>query len=95
MNVEDPEFARLIQPFTPDDFFGEYWEKKPLLLKRGDSGYYENLISFQDMENIISRTDARYPAIKLVKKGNSYRDAFIRPRCTRLMSSTAPMSSMV
>jgi ribosomal protein L16 Arg81 hydroxylase len=79
VNIEGFDFTRLIQPISPDDFFAEYWEKKPLLIQRHDPGYYQSLISYQDMENYISRTDARYPAIKLVKKGATYFDAFYPP----------------
>jgi ribosomal protein L16 Arg81 hydroxylase len=72
-------FDRLIQPFIPDIFFGEYWEKKPLHIQGRDRGHYEDLISYRDMEKIVSRTDARYPAIKLVKKDAAYFDAFYSP----------------
>ena len=69
-------FEKLIQPITTGNFFAEYWEKKPLLIQHRDRGYYDKLISYRDMENIVSRTDARYPSIKLVKKGATYYDSF-------------------
>jgi len=77
MNIEG--FEKLIQPITTDNFFAEYWEKKPLLIQHRNLGYYENLISYHDMENIVSRTDARYPSIKLVKKDATYYDSFYPP----------------
>ena len=76
MNIEGFDLARLLKPVNPEDFFAEYWERKPLHIQRRDQDYYGNLLSQQDLENIISSTDMRYPAIKLVPKGSN---AFYRP----------------
>jgi len=76
MNNEDYDIAGLIRPISPDAFFAEYWEKKPLHVQRRDHGYYQNLLSQHDLENIISSRDIRYPAIKLVPRGTN---AFYRP----------------
>lgn len=76
MNIAGFDLARLLKPVNPAAFFAEYWERKPLLIKRRDLGYYGSLLSQQDLEDIISSTDMRYPAIKLVPKGSN---AFYRP----------------
>lgn len=70
MDTEDFDFARLIQPVQADKFFAEYWEQKPLHIKRHDPGYYQNLLTQQDLDHLISNTDMRYPAIKLIQKSN-------------------------
>lgn len=69
MNIEDFDFKRLIQPIDPDSFFAGYWEKKPLHIQRDDHDYYKHLLSQKDLDNLISNTDMRYPAIKLIQKG--------------------------
>ena len=33
-------FDKLIAPFSREQFFSEYWEKKHLLLRREDTAYY-------------------------------------------------------
>ncbi len=35
----------MIHPITPKQFFAEYWEKKPLVIKRKDPEYYTGLFS--------------------------------------------------
>jgi ribosomal protein L16 Arg81 hydroxylase len=76
MNIEDFNIGGLIQPVDPEVFFAEHWEKQPLHIQRRDPNYYQNLLSQQDLENIISSGDMRYPAIKLVPRGSN---AFYRP----------------
>lgn len=69
MNTETFDFTKLIHPISPDTFFAEYWEKKPLHLQRRDEGYYRDLLTHQDLDSIISNTDMRFPALKLVPRG--------------------------
>ena len=63
------DFARLIQPISADVFFAAHWERKPLLLRRGDRSHYRDLLSIRDIEEFISQAAARYPAIRLAKGG--------------------------
>ncbi len=63
------DFSALIHPSSAAAFFAEHWERKPLLLQRGDGGYYDALLSIRDIEEFISHADARYPAIRLAKGG--------------------------
>lgn len=66
------DFSTLIAPLSIERFLSEHWEKKPLVLRRGDSAYYRSLLSIADIEEYISRGDARYPAIRLAKGGGFY-----------------------
>jgi ribosomal protein L16 Arg81 hydroxylase len=97
MSTKGTEFAGLIEPVNLDSFFSEYWEKKPLHVRRGKPEHYKSLITYQDMENAISRTDARYPAIKLVKKGATYLDAFYPPEMytTNLMHGADAFNGLI
>jgi ribosomal protein L16 Arg81 hydroxylase len=54
------------------EFFSTYWEQKHCLLKRGQPHWYDSLITAADLENIISNSDARYPAIRLAKGGGYF-----------------------
>lgn len=48
-------FQSLISPMTADEFFREYWEKKPLLLQRSDPAlvsYYQSLFQLSDLKQL-------------------------------------------
>lgn len=48
-------FQSLISPMTTDEFFREYWEKKPLLLQRSDpalESYYQSLFQLSDLKQL-------------------------------------------
>ncbi|MBI3443391.1 hypothetical protein HY008_01845 [Candidatus Woesebacteria bacterium] len=63
------DFSRLISPVEVDTFFREYWEKKPLIISRNQSDYYAELLTLNDVDNIITSRQVRFPAIGLVKDG--------------------------
>ncbi|XP_022235071.1 ribosomal oxygenase 1-like isoform X2 [Limulus polyphemus] len=46
-------FEWVIQPVKPSKFFGELWEKKPLLVKRHNQDYFKNLFSSKDLDRIL------------------------------------------
>jgi ribosomal protein L16 Arg81 hydroxylase len=64
-----PDFAALLAPVLPNDFFRDHWERKPLHLSRGDARYYGGVLTNDDLESIISHADLRYPAIQLTQGG--------------------------
>ena len=66
------DFARLVNPLGTEGFLSTYWERQHLLLSRSEPKYYESLITAADLENIISQSDARYPAIRLAKGGGYF-----------------------
>jgi ribosomal protein L16 Arg81 hydroxylase len=60
----------LLAPVRPEDFFREHWERKPLHLSRGETHYYDTILTNHDLETIISSTDLRYPAMQLARNGS-------------------------
>jgi hypothetical protein len=64
------DLAALLAPARPEDFFREYWERKPLHLSRGDAHYFDSILTNRDLDSIISSADLRYPAIQLAKNGS-------------------------
>jgi hypothetical protein len=64
------DLATLVAPMQSEEFFADYWEKKPLHHKRGDARAYERLLTDTDLDRIISSGDLRYPSIQLVKSGS-------------------------
>jgi ribosomal protein L16 Arg81 hydroxylase len=63
------DFDLLIAPIEPAHFFAEFWEKRPLVISRQSPDYYSGLCSLADVDWILSSTDLRYPAIRLVRHG--------------------------
>jgi bifunctional lysine-specific demethylase and histidyl-hydroxylase NO66 len=45
--------AWLLSPTSPHVFFDEYWQKKPLHLRRNDPNYYADLLTIDDIERIL------------------------------------------
>ncbi|HUB63260.1 MAG TPA: cupin domain-containing protein [Methylocella sp.] len=62
----------LFAPTRPEDFFREHWERKHFHLSRGDTRYYNSLLTNEDLETIISSGDLRYPAIQLARNGSYF-----------------------
>ena len=51
-------FESLISPVGVEEFFQEYWEKKPLFLQRSDPGlasYYQSLFQLSDLKALCSQ----------------------------------------
>ena len=67
--TKDFDLTALLAPINPEDFFRDYWERKPLHLSRKDPHYYDTVLNNGDLESIISYPDLRYPAIQLARDG--------------------------
>jgi ribosomal protein L16 Arg81 hydroxylase len=66
------DVASLLYPISLDAFLSTYWEKRWLFVQRGHEGFYEGLLTNENLEDFISSADARYPAIMLAKEGVYY-----------------------
>ncbi len=64
------DLGKVLSPIEPDQFFSEYWEQRPLVISRNEPSYYVDLFSMRDADYILSSTDLRHPAIRLVKNGS-------------------------
>ncbi len=60
-------FDWAIAPTTPDTFFAEYFEKKPLVIKRGQPNYFSDLLSFTEMDRVISTMGLQHPEVNVTK----------------------------
>lgn len=60
-----PPLEWLIRPVATDLFFEEYWERRPLTLRRNCPGYYDPLLSLDDIDRVLTTLDLRYPDITL------------------------------
>lgn len=48
-------FAWMIHPVTVEDFYRDYWEKKPLVVKRKDPSYYRGWLGLRDVEAMLEQ----------------------------------------
>lgn len=60
---------RAIEPLPLERFLAEHWERKPLVVPRGEEGRFDDLLSEQDVERLVTETGLRVPAFRLVKAG--------------------------
>ena len=63
MTIGHYPFAKLIAPVTPEQFFAEYWEKKPLIIHRDDPGYYRDLLTFEKVNHCITSLEHHHDSI--------------------------------
>ncbi len=64
------DFESLIKPISKTTFFKDYWEQKPLLIKRKKRGYYDSLLKLINIEEVISSRVIRNTDMRIVKEGN-------------------------
>ena len=67
----DGALARAIAPVATEEFLREHWERRPLVVPRGEEGRFDDLLSVGDVEQAIETTAIRTPAFRLVRAGAS------------------------
>jgi ribosomal protein L16 Arg81 hydroxylase len=60
-------FEEIIQPISPEVFFREYWEQRPLHISRSKPGYYSELFSAHDIDTLLQFGKPKYPRVKIGK----------------------------
>jgi ribosomal protein L16 Arg81 hydroxylase len=61
--------ADALSPVTPEAFLAEYWEQAPLSIERGDPGYYERLLTTEDVESIVAAAGPADASVELLGEG--------------------------
>jgi len=61
----------VLDPVSLDDFFEQYWEKKPLHICRSKPEQYADLLSLTDVENLLSTHQLAFPEIQLTQSGKA------------------------
>src|SRR6476469_5514207 len=61
-------FRRCVSPVEAERFFGEYWERKPLLVPRDEEGRFIDLLSMAEVERRVAAGGLRHPAFRVVKE---------------------------
>lgn len=63
------EVSTLFDPVGFDAFLADYYEKKYLLIKRQDSGFYEQLFGLKDVDDVLFGVKNTAPDFRLVGSG--------------------------
>jgi ribosomal protein L16 Arg81 hydroxylase len=78
----------LVYPFTRHDFVHEYFEKKPLIIKRADPLYFNRLLTVEGVDEILRRGQitGRIEMLMLKASGKIYPMQFLQSRMERNVS---------
>jgi ribosomal protein L16 Arg81 hydroxylase len=60
-----PPLEWTIHPITRERFFQEFWETKPLVIRRECTEYYRSLLSLDEIDRVLTTLDLRYPNVVL------------------------------
>lgn len=60
-----PSLDWLIHPTTKQEFFESYWEKRPLVVKRGQADYFASLLSLDEVDRALTTLSLKYPDVVL------------------------------
>jgi len=63
--VSNSSLQWLIDPFSRAEFFQDYWEKRPLVVKRNQPTYFGSLVSLDEVDRVLTTLDLRYPNVSL------------------------------
>jgi ribosomal protein L16 Arg81 hydroxylase len=67
MTTRDFGFDWTIAPTEPAAFFESHFEKKPLIVRRGDPDYYRTLLSFDEIDRVICTMGLSVPEISVTR----------------------------
>lgn len=60
---------KVLSPIDKDTFFERYWEREPFVIKRDQPDYFEDIISLNIIDKILSRRDIFYPVVRVFHDG--------------------------
>ncbi len=64
-NIHESLLAWLVSPISKGRFFSDYWEKKPLVINRETPDYFSHLLSFKDIDTVITSPETKHPNVFL------------------------------
>jgi ribosomal protein L16 Arg81 hydroxylase len=64
--------AELLGPIGREQFFAEYWERRPFVLHRGRPDVYRPILTLEDIDRLLLSHEQRYPSVRLAKVGHHF-----------------------
>jgi Cupin superfamily protein len=63
--------TRLIDPLSPEEFVAGHWSGRPLLIRRAARGYFDSIVSPQDVERVLASADLLIGDVREVRQSQS------------------------
>lgn len=63
--------AWTIDPIGPQEFLESYYERRPLVVRRGDPAYYAGLLSLKNVDDLLSFSSLSTERVSVVSGGSS------------------------
>ena len=63
------DFSDIISPISVDEFNCRYWEREFLFVQRNDSVLFKDILTLEDLDEFLTRSDLRYPALRVIQEG--------------------------
>ncbi len=63
-------FERLVAPIPPAVFFADYWERRPVLVRRSAPSHYDDLLTLDDLDRHIRSGTSSHQFLELIERGN-------------------------
>jgi len=60
-------FERIIHPVGAASFLGDYWDRQPLVIERGNPDYYAGVLSLADIDSIVGFGQLKYTQLKIAR----------------------------
>ncbi len=73
MHTPDFSLQWIIDPTGRDQFFDAYWEQRPLLISRNAPGYFDPLLSLDEIDRVITTLNLSQPDLQLVSSAEDIR----------------------
>ena len=64
-------FDQAIAPQTPETFFSEYFEKKPMVIKRGKPDYFTSLLTYAEIDRVLTTMGLHHPEVNVTRTDQS------------------------
>ena len=66
--MQSPDFSLqwILDPIARDEFFEAYWEARPLVISRNAPGYFDPLLSLDEIDRVITTLNLSHPDLQLV-----------------------------
>lgn len=63
------DLATLVSPIGLDEFFRDYWEQRPLIVRRDLPDYFSGLLTFADVDHILATSPLGSSDLRVVHAG--------------------------
>lgn len=67
--VSDYTLKNILRPLTATQFFDDYWEQKPFIIKRRNANYYKSVLNLETLNEVFASRIFRAPDMRIFNNG--------------------------